>query len=172
MIENDVNEIIPNLWLGNLRAAYNKDFLIRNNIKYIITIMDNFDCQFKYDDITHLVIPFKDPLLCFKNLIHLFDMSTDFIKNGLLDKKAVLVHCKNGHNRSASIVAGFLIKYIKIDYVTAIHYINHLRPGALKRDTCMTRGLFKYYLHLNNIKNCNTHCTNKNGYFNCYCQKL
>ena len=34
--EYDVNEIIPNLWLGNVKSAYDQAFHSKYNIKYII----------------------------------------------------------------------------------------------------------------------------------------
>ena len=51
--EKDVNEIIPNLWLGNLKAAYDKKFLKKYKIKYVLTIMDDFDYKYKCDDIQY-----------------------------------------------------------------------------------------------------------------------
>ena len=148
--ETDVNEIIPNLWLGNYKAAYDKSFLQKYNIKYILTIMEDFNIKYKYDTITYLNIPVKDKDTCVKNLIQLFNTTGEFINNALMKRTGVLIHCKKGHHRSASVVAAFLIKYLNIDHVSAVLYINYLRPCALKRNTCMTNGLFRYYQHINN----------------------
>ena len=38
--EYDVNEIIPNLWLGNVKSAYDQSFHNKYNIKYIISVFD------------------------------------------------------------------------------------------------------------------------------------
>lgn len=169
--ENDVNEIIPNLWLGNVKSAYDRNFLQSYKIKNIITIMDDFDKNYKYNDITYLVIPIKDEQSCTKNMINIFDVTTKFIYNSLSNNEPILVHCKKGHHRSAAIVVAFLIKYLKIDYLAALRYINYLRPCAVRRNTCMANHLFKYYLHINNIKTCNVECTVTNKVYNCKCKK-
>jgi protein-tyrosine phosphatase len=170
-IEKDVNEIIPGLWLGNIKAAYDKKFLDKYKIKNILTIVDEFNNKYKYNDITYLVIPVKDKDTCSRNMINTFDTSTLFILNSLKNKENILVHCKKGHHRSAAIIIAFLVKYLKADYVSAIRYVNKLRPCALVRNTCMSNNLFKYYLHINNIKTCNTSCGHKNNVYYCECVK-
>src|SRR5579863_6165121 len=152
--EYDVNEIIPKLWLGNFKASCNKQFLKKYNITNILTIMDNFHCQ--YNNVTHLTVPLKDINACSQNMIPIFDTCTTFINNCLVNNQSILVHCKKGHHRSAAIVVAYLIKYKHWDYVKAIKYINSLRPYALRRNTCMIQKLFEYYLHING-----THCDYK-----------
>ena len=79
------------------------------------------------------------------------------MENALSKNKSVLVHCKRGHHRSASIIAAFLMKNIGVDYLSSMAYINNIRPCALRRNTCMVKGLFNYYLECNGVKECN--CT-------------
>ncbi|ARF11356.1 dual specificity phosphatase [Klosneuvirus KNV1] len=146
--EYDVNEVIPNLWLGNCKSAYNHSFLKKYNIKYIITIMDEFDEKFKYNDINYLVIPLKDSDICYIDMFPIFEKTSKFINYALKNNKGVLVHCKNGHHRSAAIVAAFIIKRSNIDYHLAISYIKKLRPCAFKDRKCITEWLHKYYLRL------------------------
>lgn len=169
--ENDVNEIIPNLWLGNVKSAYNKNFLQTYKIKNIITIMDDFDKNYKYDDVIYLVIPIKDKNACTKNMTNIFDITTKFIYNSLANNEPILVHCKKGHHRSAAIVAAFLIKYLNADYLKTLQYINHLRPCAMRRNTCMGNHLFKYYLNINNINTCDIECKITDRIYNCKCKK-
>lgn len=168
--EKDVNEVIPNLWLGNVSAAYDKTFLDKYKIKYILTVMDEFDDKFKYNDITYLVIPIKDKDTSSRNMNSVFDIATLFILHALQNKENILVHCRKGHHRSAAIVVAFLIKYLKVDYTSATIYINYLRPYALIRKTCMTDHAFQYYLSINNIKNCNKSCGLKNNIYTCECK--
>ena len=140
--ENDVDEIIPRLWLGNYKAAYNKNFLEKYQIKHILTIMDSFDYNYKYNNINYLIIPLKDKQTC--PIINMFEITNEFIYNALKKKENILIHCKKGHHRSASVVAAFLIKYLEVDYDSAVMYINHIRPCSLRRDTCMTGHLLNY----------------------------
>lgn len=168
--EYDVNEIIEGLWLGNFKAAYNEKFLRDYNIKHVLTIMDNFDINKKINGVNYMVIPLKDIQICQFDPIVFFEKTNNFIQNGLSKGEGVLVHCKKGHHRSASAVVAFIIANYRIDYENTIKYINKLRPCSLKRETCMTKGLFQFYKHINNLT-CDNHiCTNKNGYFACYCR--
>lgn len=150
--ENDADEVVPGLFLGNYKSSYDKEFLNKNNIRYIIRVLPEFDYGKMYHGITYLHLPIKDGKMCSLNLNKMFDYTSDFIAKKLLNKEGgILVHCKRGHHRSAAIVAAFFIKHMHIDYKIAITYINNLRPCALRRDTCMVKGLFKYYLIKNNI---------------------
>lgn len=145
--EKDVNEIIPNLWLGNFKAAYDRQYLKAYNIRYIVSIMDNFDKRYQYDGITYLFIPVTDEDTCNANMNNIFEATTKFILTSLHANQGVLVHCKQGHHRSASIVAAFLFQYLNITYATAINYIRKIRPCALRRPTCIQKKLYEYYVY-------------------------
>jgi hypothetical protein len=144
--EKDVSEIVPNLWLGNYKAAISKTFLTKFNIKYIVNITPNVPNVFPHIEYFH--IPVRDDDTCNKDLNKAFDGSTEFILNGLKNGTGVLVHCMRGHHRSASVVVAFLMRYLDVEYLRAVTYINSLRKCALVRDTCMTNALFAYSVHL------------------------
>jgi protein-tyrosine phosphatase len=145
--ENDVDLIIPNLWLGNKKAALDENFIKNNNIKHIVNVTDGINCPFT--DITYYHIPIKDKKMCDieskDTMIKYIDTSMDFILNGLKKNEGVLVHCRKGHHRSANIVVIFLMKYLKIGYLPAIIYINNIRPYSLRRKTCINKWLLHYY---------------------------
>jgi protein-tyrosine phosphatase len=143
--EKDVSEILPGVWLGNSSSALDIDFLTKFKITYIINVTK--DVPNKYNHIKYLHIPIDDIDACSINLIRLFDKATEFIMSVLSKNEKILVHCKKGHHRSASVVAAFMMRYLKIDYLSAITYINNVRNCAMVRNTCMMNGLFKYYVH-------------------------
>lgn len=172
--EYDVNEIIPGLWLGNLKAAYDRGFLYNYKIKHILTLYEEFDYTKKYKDINYLIVQIRDKDMCNGNTINLFDQTNQFILKALKKKENILIHCKKGHHRSGATTAAFLIKHCKYDYDEAIKYINKLRPCALRRDKCMSNDLFKYYLAIKGIDNCNIKCQkydrdNGMSRYGCYC---
>jgi protein-tyrosine phosphatase len=189
--ENDVNKIIPNLWLGNLKSSNNKYFLSKNNIRIIIRLFEYFDfdlndtnilnkikfkktnygCMYYKNGITYYHFPIKDNRLCLKNLFNLFEQTNNIIVDGYRTNRKILVHCKKGHHRSAAIVAAFLIKHINISYPMAIAFINSKRRCALRRETCMGRALFKYFLKNNKINCDNIICNRHKTYFLCDCLK-
>lgn len=166
--ENDVDEIIPNLWLGNLKSSSNKNFIDQYKIKNIMSVMNNHHLVQKYDNINYLTIPIRDKYVCDINLNKMLNYTCEYISDCLKNKNPILIHCKNGHHRSGVIVAAFLIKYLNMDYISAVKYINNIRPLALRRDTCMNNHLFEYSEHLKN-KICKNKKCNINGYFYCCC---
>lgn len=145
--ENDADLIIPNLWLGNKKAALNKSFITSANIKYIVNVTDGIHCPFT--DITYYHIPIKDKRMCDKKsrevMFRYIDNALDFILKGLQENVGVLVHCRKGHHRSANIVLMFLMKYLNVGYIPGTIYINSIRPYALKRNTCVNKWIINYY---------------------------
>jgi hypothetical protein len=146
-IENDVDLIIPNLWLGNKIASHDENFIKSANIKYVVNITDGIDNPFTY--ITYYHIPIKDKKMCHissRNVMyHYITNALQFIHNALNENVGVLVHCRKGHHRSANLVLIYLMKYLKIGYIPGIIYINNIRPYALKRNTCVNKWVINYY---------------------------
>jgi len=145
--ENDVDMIIPNLWLGNTIAAMDENFIRQNNIKYILNVTENIPCPFL--DITYYHVPIKDKLMCDEKsrnvMLNYIDDSIDFIHKGLCEGVGVLVHCKRGHHRSSGMVVAFLMKYMNIGFLPACIYIKNIRPFALDRKTCTNKWNLEYY---------------------------
>lgn len=162
--ENDMDLIIPNIWLGNYRAAYNKEELDKHNINYIINVTDKIKSPFK--DKKYLVIPIKDKNICginnqsyiMQNILNSFKFIDEAIKNN----SQVLIHCRKGHHRSANLVLFYLIYKYNIGYIPAMIYINSIRKYALIRNTCINKwGIEVYKLIINykyNINHNNHHC--------------
>lgn len=146
-IEHDVDEIIPNLWLGNKNASSDIEFFKKANIKYVVNITDGINCPFT--DVTYYHIPIKDKKMCkhasTKAMIYYIDTALKFILKGLQENVGVLVHCRKGHHRSANIVLVFLMKYMNVGYIEGSIYINNIRPYALRRNTCVNNWIINYY---------------------------
>lgn len=169
-------EILPNLFLGNVKAAESESFLDKHKIRCIIRILEyeNIPREVKIsyqkiDDIHHFSIPIRDMDTCLINLNKIFDKTSLIIKTFLRSNKAVLVHCKRGHHRSATVVAAFMIKHLKTDYISTVKYINSKRGCALRRDTCMVRWLFRYYRYILKNECENIQPIRDNGVFNFKC---
>ena len=168
-IEKDVNEILPKIYLGNEKSAYNIFFLKKYQIKHIIRIMPEFDFRNMAKNVNYLHIPLKDNEICSKNLNKLFDFVANYIANVIKKDEPILIHCKRGHHRSASLIAGFMIRHLGVDFNTSLEYINDLRPCALRRDACIVKSLFNYYLYLGGMSCKNFKCIKNNNVQKCYC---
>lgn len=149
--EYDVNEIVPGLWLGNLKAASSEELLKMHNIKTVFSVMDKHYLVPKYHSVNYYVLPIDDRETCRKNIDNMVDVCVTNIHK-LLKSTNILVHCKNGHHRSAVIVGCYLMKYWDMDYETVVKFINMVRPYALRRHTCMSEWLFQYWNMLSRKK--------------------
>ena len=125
--------IIPNLYIGNIKAANNTDFLKKHNICAIINCTENDAFSDYFKDKSKFRLSIKDSkdknnMDKFKNDI--ID-SIDFIEDCLNQKKPVFVHCYWGLMRSATVIAAYLIKKYNISKLDAINIIKEQRPMAL-----------------------------------------
>jgi len=146
--ENDVDEIIPKLYLGNEKASYDLNFLKQYNIKYVIRMMPEYDKIREYPGIVYFHIPIRDSKTCPNNVNYtqMFQQLTQLLDYLLKQPGNTLIHCKRGHHRSASVVAAYLIKYKGFSYIQSINYIKKFRPYALRKTTCIMNELYKYCL--------------------------
>jgi len=110
-----VNEILPNLWLGNYKTAHDINFLKENKINLILNCTP--DISFIDEKIIEELkietyrIPVNDSLLE-KDIILMEDYLKIFIpllfNKYIVEKKNILIHCHAGKQRSAIVVAALL----------------------------------------------------------------
>jgi protein-tyrosine phosphatase len=107
------DEIIPNLYIGNIDGARKLSFLKDKKIKVIINCtkqLPNYYEDVKYN-IEYYRVPVDDSLLdedidLMKILLPKY---VNIIDNALENNKPVFVHCYAGRQRSACIIAAYLI---------------------------------------------------------------
>lgn len=155
-----VDEIIPGIWLGNYKAAIDRDFLKKNKINFILNCTPNMPLYnqiytpSELDNIETYRIPVNDSLLerdfilmekYFKIVIPLL------VKKYTLEKRRILIHCHAGKQRSAIVVAALLKvlldhDYIRVDQIpkntSASQQLNNIYKFLLsKRSQVFTYGL-------------------------------
>jgi len=124
--QTSVDEIIPRLWLGNYKAAIDKDFLKTNNIDFILNCTPNmplYNQIYSPSEINNIEtyrIPVNDSLLerdfilmekYFKIVVPLL------VKKYTLQKRRILIYCHAGKQRSAIVVAALLKVLLDHDYI-------------------------------------------------------
>ncbi len=127
-MSNKIDKIINNLYIGNYDAALDQNIIESYNIHTII------NCTKKSNrtnlNVEYLQIPIDDPPydndINYVNTNFLFIV--DFITNKINSGKNVLVHCVMGSQRSAAIVAIYLMIRYKSNHSHAIQYIKSRRP--------------------------------------------
>ncbi|KZT02973.1 uncharacterized protein LAESUDRAFT_660706 [Laetiporus sulphureus 93-53] len=111
-----MDEIIPNLWIGDLPSALDTEILKSHNIRSVLTqtftrLQINLDDTEDEDILAHLV-----PAL-------------SFIEAELDKGWGVLVHCQAGLSRSVTIVAAYLMYVQHIDPQAALELIKKARTN-------------------------------------------
>lgn len=139
-----VCEIIPGLWLGNIKAASSLEFFEQQKISCVINCSK--DIPFFNDKCENVRIAVHDNLERdeIKRLYEYFDKATNFIHLRLQANKNILVHCYAGKQRSASIIAVYLMKYASLTLYNAIFVIKSKRECAFTPTINFQESLEKY----------------------------
>jgi dual specificity phosphatase 12 len=121
----DLDEIIPNLFLGDIMQARNVQHLKENKITHIISVGETLE-EDKYKDFTLFpkIITALDRED--ENLLQHFDEATEFI-NEARKQGRVFVHCAAGVSRSASIVIAYVMKTNNLDFEAALALVKSKR---------------------------------------------
>jgi protein-tyrosine phosphatase len=102
----EISEIIENLYISDFSSACDKEKLKNFGITHIVTVIAGVDKMFP-DDFEYYIVN-----ICDRNYVDIknyFDECSGFINDALKKNGKVLVHCKCGISRSATIVGAFLI---------------------------------------------------------------
>jgi hypothetical protein len=128
--KNNADEIIPRLWLGNVRSSVDEQFIHREKIDVVFNCTK--DLPFSYSIPVKYRVPVDDNLQ--EEEIRNMELWSAEITQKLLKEynqgKTILVHCYAGMQRSAACVAFFLIARNRQHAHDAMNYIQGRRPIA------------------------------------------
>ena len=124
------NEIIPRLWLGNVKASTNEAFIVKNQIQVVFNCTK--DLPFSPMIPIKYRIPVDDNLQ--ENEIRNLELWSSEIAFKIMAEYRkgypILVHCMAGMQRSAAAVAFTLIAYQHMHALDAMRFIKQIRPIA------------------------------------------
>jgi protein-tyrosine phosphatase len=111
----DYTKIAPRIYLGNYRAAKDRDFFKRKNIKAVLNCTKDIPNYFESKDssIEYLRIPVDDSLKerDFKLMFQFMPLISEYItKHVDILGNNIFIHCHAGRQRSAAAVAAYYIK--------------------------------------------------------------
>ncbi|KDQ58506.1 hypothetical protein JAAARDRAFT_34319 [Jaapia argillacea MUCL 33604] len=125
-----MDEIIPGLWVGDMRSALDVENLRANNIRSIVSAMRGrisinptflrYQINLDDDEATDI-------------LVHLVP-AISFIQTERDKGRGVLIHCQAGISRSATIAAAYLMYAKNLDATAALDIIRKARPHAQPND--------------------------------------
>lgn len=125
---NNADQIIPNVWLGNLRAAHDETFLKNAGIQVVFNATK--DAPFHSSIRRRYRVPVDDNLQ--EEEIRNMELWSYEIVYKLLKEykegRPVLIHCHAGMQRSPAIVAMFLMVLYRMSADQAKAYIRNKRP--------------------------------------------
>ncbi len=142
-------EILPNLWIGDEKSCCDGHFLEKAGIKFIINCSkDISENSFGIENIRICVDDKPSVSHSEDNEImeHNLDSCVEYIHKHLMINRGVLVHCKAGKQRSATVVAAYIMKYGEVDVDKSVYYIRTKRPVAFTPVVNFLPALKKYLL--------------------------
>jgi protein-tyrosine phosphatase len=109
-------EIINNLWLGDYKDGLNTTFLVEKKINVIINATGNLPFVQDLNNIEKIRVPLIDEVgakLMESNekMEFYLEKIVEHIYKKLMLGRVILVHCRKGRQRSASLVCAFLMRY-------------------------------------------------------------
>jgi protein-tyrosine phosphatase len=123
-------EIIPGLWIGDMDDAASYFFIKEKKIDIIINCTTDISFIVGELNLEKKRLSVEDSYADNEKLYKNMEYLVDYIYNALNKNKNILVHSKFGKQRAPTIVAGYFIKYGKVDMHQAIKYIRMKVPTA------------------------------------------
>lgn len=123
------NMITEYLYLGDMEAATDPQYLQDHQIEYVFTICAQRNpATFRrelYATLEHLYLPLDD--WYGEELAPYFEQGLTFITQAISQEKNVLVHCHAGVSRSATFVLAYLMKTNLWDFENAMTFVQDIR---------------------------------------------
>lgn len=108
--KQSASEIIPGVWVGNYKAAHDRDFIEKNDISVVVNCTRSIDFA-QSIPIEKYRVPVDDSRLE-KDFVlmekHFDTVLPLLVKKYKVEKKNILIHCKKGKQRSCIVLAAFL----------------------------------------------------------------
>ncbi len=121
-------EIVPNLWLGNIKSSRNKQFLHEHEINCIVNCTKNYDfdqeAMLPSTQKIRIAISDTGTEQARTAFLEVVDKAVTFIYRCLIKGDRILVHCYAGKQRSPAIIVAFLIKYCEWSVKEALDAVN------------------------------------------------
>lgn len=131
-----MSKVVGGLYIGDRKTAQDKNFLKKNNIKYVLNCCPS---EFRFDipGIEYMYLNLKDTHN--QDILNCLDKSCAFILNSLICGSNILVHCYSGRSRSSSIVIYTLSKLYNITIESAYRKLKKIYPKASPNSNFMNQ---------------------------------
>lgn len=125
-IENHpATQVLPHLYLGNMRDASNTSVLARLNIRFILNVTAKPASYTIPSGFNYKHLEAADNGI--QNLRQFFEEAFDFIDEAKKANTGVLVHCQAGISRSPTIAVAYLMKHYLMAMAEAYKFVKTKR---------------------------------------------
>lgn len=148
-------KILPNIYLGDSRAASSATFFDKAGICSVLNMTPNLPNKYCADDkVEYLRIPVFDThgKRDVNRMYQYFPIVTEFMyKTSVMENKNLLVHCALGRQRSCAAIAAYLIKFYKMTPLEAMNFIISRKPDSFHwgKSANFAKSLNRWYYKLN-----------------------
>ena len=136
--EESMHYILDNIYLGDVSAAENEDYLKSYNISLVINCAIDYISDYKDLKALELKLYDYDGEVLFPK----FEYAYKIIKQ--YKKTNILIHCIAGASRSASLVIFYIMKEKKWNYDKSFEYVQKIR-NCIDLNLGFIRQLREYY---------------------------
>jgi protein-tyrosine phosphatase len=133
-------QIIPNLWVGSQGDSENEKFMKRNNIYLVVNASRNIPMSFS-DKIMSYRVPVHDHPDENETMARHIPIVVQTIDNVLRYGRGVLVHCRAGMQRSATVVAAYLMWKYGMTKNDAIQFMQRVKSETFQPKPTFNRAL-------------------------------
>ncbi|CAI2383030.1 unnamed protein product [Moneuplotes crassus] len=137
LLGSNIDQILSNLYLGNIIAATCEEILEENGITDILTMGNDMEPQFP-GRFQYKVCELHD--IDTEDIHQFFHEGIDFIQQALDQGGTVLVHCAGGISRSSTMICAYLMKTNSWTFSQALEFVK------TKRFVCPNYGFRKQLL--------------------------
>lgn len=132
-------EIQPFLYIGSKFSAIDQKWIVKNNIKVIITIgttedyHEDSEILYRELNIRHIILEVTTRK-GYANILKHFGFCFSIIDASLAQQEGILVHCHSGNNKSAAFIIGYLMERRNMSF-SATHQLLLQKRAEVRLDT-------------------------------------
>ena len=121
----DIHEVYPNLYIGNMSTVFNKKLLKQERIHHIVSAIAGFKPPYPDEFKYHIVEALDHSGF---NIKPFLNDACFFIEKAHKSQQKVYVHCMCGVSRSSTIIVAYLLGKMKKTPDEIIEYLQTIRP--------------------------------------------
>lgn len=124
--EPHIQEIMPQLWIGDQLSACSKSILYKHQIDTIFNCAAQVENRFT-DEFRYYTFHWYDSTYD-KTVKRQLKHAAQLLHDAMETNRHILVHCQSGHSRSATVIIAYLILYKRMSFEQAYEYVKTKRP--------------------------------------------